>query len=180
MCHKVADHTLNLDLCVGVHNNEVGEKEDETSLGQAEIPRRWPRKALIFVTVIVAAIATFALLIVREPPLYPFLARAKMVHHEEWIEFASTGPGRLKVGGAYQISGDLATVGNLVREDLNDPSWRETKKPDSISFSQPNTTVTLLDRPKDGAVRIIIQSYRQPTYLDRMRLWYRKTFVSSK
>ncbi len=34
--------------------------------------------------------------------------------------------------------------------------------------------VTLLDRPQASEVKVIIQTYREPTLTDRVRLWMRK------
>jgi|GEM_PF-6719326 len=114
----------------------------------------------------------------RRTVAFPFLNNARVLHNEEWIE-GTSGWGRLKTNGTFRLPGSIETVTDTVRKDLHPPAWGETVKPSTVMFQRENQYVTLQDRPSDGEVTIVIQTYRTPSMLDRIRLWYNHTFKKS-
>lgn len=148
---------------------------------QAATRKRLPKavKILVVVVAAVAALGGFVLMAALKKPIaFPFLADARVVRTEEWIEAGTLGGswGRLKTGGIYRVPGNIEAVAEIARHDLVAPLWKEIVKPTRVSFSRENQYVTLQDHPSDGQVIVFIQTYRSPSILDRIRLWYNHAF----
>jgi hypothetical protein len=162
--------------------------------------RKVNRKALIWTGGTIAGIVTVSIYLhfaLQVHPPFPFLDGAEVLRREEWMEGS-----RLKIGGNYLMAGPLPDAERRVMAALPDPPWIEgtsltpianptplSKLPDpkpstrgtgklklhTVSFSNGDRFVTLLDHPQDGRVKVIIQEYRPPSILDHLRLWFEKT-----
>lgn len=128
------------------------------------------------VGVVCLALILYTVLVLRSKPTpFRFLANATVVKQEEWMEGSPHGPQRLKTGGEYRVAGSLAEVEQLAQSDFNSAQWKvERRKENQVTFISGLQYVTLLDRPQASEVKVIIQTYREPTYFDRIRLWMQK------
>jgi hypothetical protein len=127
------------------------------------------------VTVAIAGVAFILVVALREPERFAFLSRAQVLRTEEWIEWTSTGRGRLKIGGIYRLPGSFADVGAAASRELLAAGWvRDEKRHDALSFRKDQSYATFQPRTPDLEVSLHIQEYRIPTTSDKMRLWMRK------
>lgn len=126
----------------------------------------------VALSLLVLGAVTFAVIATSERT-HRFLSTARVVRTEEWIEASFSNP-RLKSGREYRLSGSLEEVARGADLELTPTEWKVTRTATQVSYQAEFETVTLLDRPKDGEVKVIIQSYRKPTVLDRGRLWMKR------